>query len=73
MDGAIESGVRCALNVLGQPFDHTARPAASPLLPGPNVSFDFVERNAPSIGSMIRGVSLAALFIVTAIALQRRL
>ena len=61
MDGAIESGVRCAHEVRGEPFDYRKRPK-SHLLTNPSVNFTALERNAPSLRTVLAAlVSLPVL------------
>ena len=58
-DGAIESGQRCASEVLGRKFDFAARPAPTLMRNAP-LGFSRTERLLPKLRSLILGAALLA-------------
>lgn len=60
-DGAIESGVRCAREVMGIPFDSGDRPRSKLLARETLVEYSTLEKHVPAVGTMARGAALGVL------------
>lgn len=72
MDGAVESGVRAAAEILNIPFDYRDRPKQS-LIPGKPVDLTATEKAMPSIGTLVKSSVVGAVVVAGTVLFKSKL